>query len=349
MPARFRVLPSNEDVPARGGAVAAGPLVEREVEITHAGDEIRVGRRSDVELPLPFPALSAVHARLIRKEASWFVEDAGSTNGTWLGGERLASGARRPLEPGAELRLGNVRLRFDGEGPPRGSRDGVPEGTGTIARRLVDDLFADAALGAPTVRVERGASPRRLPLTRVGHPYVVGRAETCALPLGVEEVSREHAAFVRDAEGVVVRDLGSKNGVVVAGRRIESQRRLSDGDVVEIGPVALALEDPVDRYLRQLEEAPVATVVAPAVATVVAPVVATVVAPAVASVVAPVVAPVVARAEAEPPAAPVPTSAPSRPASRGLTSAGFAAAVGAVVLLLLALVVAVALLLPSPS
>ncbi len=80
----------------------------------------------------------------------------------------------------------------------------------------------------------------------------MGRAETCALPLGVEEVSREHAAFVRGAAGVVVRDLGSKNGVVIAGARVAGERTLADGDVIEVGPVALRLDDPVSRYLRAL-------------------------------------------------------------------------------------------------
>jgi hypothetical protein len=61
---------------------------------------------------------------------------------------------------------------------------------------------------------------------------------------------------VRRATGVVARDLGSKNGVVVAGARIDGERALVDGDVLQIGPVTLRLDDPVGRYLRELEAAP---------------------------------------------------------------------------------------------
>jgi pSer/pThr/pTyr-binding forkhead associated (FHA) protein len=248
MPLRFRILPAADDA-ARGAPGVAGPLVEREVEVANGVDEIRVGRRADVELPLPFAALSAVHARLRRGPDGWTVEDAGSTNGTWLDDERLAPGARRAFEWGAELRLASVRLRFEGEGPPAPAA----EGTATVARRLVSDLFAGADAGAPTLSVARGAAPRTLALVALDHPYVVGRGETCALPLDVEEVSREHAAFVRGAAAVVVRDLGSKNGVLVAGTRVAGERALVDGDVVEVGPVALRLDDPVGRYLRALE------------------------------------------------------------------------------------------------
>jgi pSer/pThr/pTyr-binding forkhead associated (FHA) protein len=242
MPVRFRILPADD---ARPGA---GPLVEREVELPEALDEIRLGRRADVELPLPFAALSAVHARLVRAPDGWTIEDAGSTNGTWLDDDRLAPGERRAVEWGAELRLGNVRLRFEGEGPSAAAA----EGTATIARRLVDDLFAGARDGAPALEIVRGAAAGRLALVDLGRPYVVGRAEGCALPLAVEEVSREHAIFVRDAAGVLVRDLGSKNGVVVAGVRVAGERKLADGDVIEIGPVALRLDDPVGRYIASL-------------------------------------------------------------------------------------------------
>jgi len=249
MPLRFRILPA-EDARADG---PAGPLVAREVELPDGLEELRVGRRADVELPLPFAALSALHARLRRGADGWTVEDAHSVNGTWLDGEPLTPGERRAFDRGAELRFGNVRLRFEGDGPA--PAESPLEHTATIARRLVADLLAGATDGAPTLTVVRGAPARSLHLVALERPYVAGRAEPCALPLGVEEVSREHAAFVRDATGVVVRDLGSKNGVVVAGARVAGERRLVDGDVVEIGPVAVRLDDPVGRYLRELEGA----------------------------------------------------------------------------------------------
>jgi pSer/pThr/pTyr-binding forkhead associated (FHA) protein len=302
MPARFRVLPS----PGPAGSGAAGPPVEREVEVGDAA-VIRLGRRADLELPLPFAALSAVHARVRRQGGGWVVEDAGSTNGTWLGGERLASGDPRPLAPGAELRLGNVRVRFEGEG----ASPGAPEGTGTIARRLVDDLFGGGAGTAPSVRVVEGAGAGRLALVHAGRAYVVGRSEACALPLPVDEVSREHAALVRDAAGVVVRDLGSKNGVSVGGARVVGERRLADGELVRVGTVTLAFEDPAERYLRELADAPQAPPASPA------------------------------PLPAETSAAPAPAPAPPRPRA----TSRLALLVGVSVLLLLAAAVAAAALL----
>ena len=50
----------------------------------------------------------------------------------------------------------------------------------------------------------------------------------------------------------MVRDLGSKNGILVNGVRVTEQR-LADGDLILMGPLKLRLTDPEDRYLRDLE------------------------------------------------------------------------------------------------
>jgi pSer/pThr/pTyr-binding forkhead associated (FHA) protein len=253
MPLCFRVLPADDTRPA-GRAGVAGPLVEREVVIPDGLPQIRIGRRADLELPLPFAVLSSVHARLTREAADgeWALEDLGSTNGTWLDGRRLAPGERRAVAPGTELGLGTLRLRF--EGPSSAAPSAA--GTATIARRLVDDLFGDAPESAPTVRVVAGAPATALRLATEGRAYVVGRADTCALALPSDAVSREHASFVRRQESVVVRDLGSKNGVLVGGARITGERALSDGDTIAIGPITLTFEDPVSRYLAELARLP---------------------------------------------------------------------------------------------
>lgn len=243
MPVRFRIQP------------ASPRAAERVVDVADPAPELRLGRRADLELPLPFTTLSSIHARVGHDGRSYWLQDAGSTNGTRLAGERLTPGERRPLAPGAEVHLADVCLRFEGAVPA--TTDGLSEpseGTATIARRLVADLFENDVV--PVLAISGGAPPRRLSLTDESHPYLVGRGETCALPLDVEAISREHAAFLRTATGVLVRDLGSKNGVLVNATRITDDHLLSDGDTIQIGPVTLTLEDPISRYLGELAARP---------------------------------------------------------------------------------------------
>ena len=100
-----------------------------------------------------------------------------------------------------------------------------------------------------------GGVPARPPLRleATDRRYVAGRGETCDLQLVSEEISREHAEIVRLWDGVVVNDLGSKNGVRINEVAVSGRRRLRDGDLLQIGPATLRLSDPADRYLRDFE------------------------------------------------------------------------------------------------
>jgi pSer/pThr/pTyr-binding forkhead associated (FHA) protein len=253
MPLRLRVIPPAGLKPGD----RRSPSTERLVEFADDVEEIRIGRRADVELSLPFLALSGLHARLRRKRAgdggrsdAWMIEDLDSKNGTFVNGIRLHQGEQRLMLAGIEVDLAHVRLVFDGHSEAAADA----EGTATIARRLVSDLFLGSpGASAPTLTVVTGtANVSSIKLVERERRYLVGRSKTCDLNLKVDELSREHASFTRGSNGVVVRDLGSKNGILVNGLRIKEQR-LADGDLILMGPLKLRLTDPEDRYLRDLE------------------------------------------------------------------------------------------------
>lgn len=252
MPLRLRVIPRIDPAPAES------PATERIVEFPDEVEEVRIGRRSDLELSLPFKALSSVHARLVHKRAgnagrgnAWLLEDLESKNGTFVGKNRLRPGEQRLLFAGDVLDLGQVKVVFDGHS--KGTAGA--EGTATIARRLVNDLFlASPEASAPTLTVISGApNVETLKLVERDRPYLIGRGQTCDLRFDLDELSRQHASFTRTFNGVVLKDLGSKNGIHVNTVSVINQR-LSDGDLIEMGPLKLRLMDPEDKYLRDLEE-----------------------------------------------------------------------------------------------
>lgn len=242
MPLRFRILPTD------------GTLADRTFELTEDTAEVRLGRQPTFEIELPFPAVSVFHARLFRGESAheWWLEDQGSTNGTWLEDQRLAP--RRPvlIRAGQRMRIGSVDIVFEGwASSVRGD-----ESTATIARRLISDLFSAPGNDAPALQLEAGrATPAILRFTERDRRYTAGRAESCDLVLAGDQASREHAAFERRWDGVFVTDLASRNGVLVNAGTVTATRRLRDGDSVQLGGATLRLTDPEDRYLRQLEAA----------------------------------------------------------------------------------------------
>ena len=96
-PARFSVL--------AGSGLRAGSTVEVTRPAVLGRD-----RESDVHLDGDEFA-SAHHARIDPRPDGVWVSDLGSTNGTFVNGERIAS--ERRLEPGDVLRVGETELRLE--------------------------------------------------------------------------------------------------------------------------------------------------------------------------------------------------------------------------------------------
>jgi pSer/pThr/pTyr-binding forkhead associated (FHA) protein len=69
---------------------------------------------------------------------------------------------------------------------------------------------------------------------------VVGRHPHCDARLDSPRVSRWHCVLTRDGGEVVVRDLGSTNGIWINGRRVESAR-LKPGDEISIAHIRYRL------------------------------------------------------------------------------------------------------------
>ncbi len=64
---------------------------------------------------------------------------------------------------------------------------------------------------------------------------VIGRSRECDLVLAAGDASRRHCEVTRRGDVFVVRDLESRNGTVVNGERVESERALEPGDQIELG------------------------------------------------------------------------------------------------------------------
>jgi diguanylate cyclase (GGDEF)-like protein len=76
------------------------------------GCSVVLGRDEDVDIPLPKEiTLSRQHAVITNEAGQLWLEDLGSTNGSWVSGEVVTG--RRRIEPGEAIRLGDVVLRVD--------------------------------------------------------------------------------------------------------------------------------------------------------------------------------------------------------------------------------------------
>ena len=89
--------------------------------------------------------------------------------------------------------------------------------------------------------------------------HTIGRDPRCSIRLDDASVSRRHARIrVAGAGSALLTDLESTNGTFIRGRRITTERPLSDGDTVTIGSVPLKFRAgpetlPVTRRVRRGE------------------------------------------------------------------------------------------------
>lgn len=87
----------------------------------------------------------------------------------------------------------------------------------------------------------------------------LGRAEDNHIVLAGENVSRQHGRLVLDGDTLVIEDTGSRNGILLNGRRIDGKAILREGDVIEIGENRLAVfyfKERHSLYERKISELP---------------------------------------------------------------------------------------------
>jgi DNA-binding winged helix-turn-helix (wHTH) protein len=68
----------------------------------------------------------------------------------------------------------------------------------------------------------------------VDKTLILGRDSTCGIVIPERQVSRYHARITPTEEGVILEDMGSKNGTYRNGEKINTPVALQDGDTIQI-------------------------------------------------------------------------------------------------------------------
>lgn len=202
-------------------------------------DEVTIGRKEGNTIRLTERNVSRKHAKLRRVNGVFLVSDLKSFNGVRVNGRRIE--AETELKSGDQVVIGDYQLSLQFEGTEQ-----VDTGPTTTAPMVVPATNdGPTALVAAPPPVEAGP-PARLVMVSPPAPGAefaltrpklrIGRAEDLEIWVNHRSISREHAEVTVENGQVLIRDLGSSNGVRVNGTDTK-QGAIQPGDVVELGQV----------------------------------------------------------------------------------------------------------------
>jgi pSer/pThr/pTyr-binding forkhead associated (FHA) protein len=113
------------------------------------GERTTIGRVEDNAFQIAEPSVSSRHCEILLRGSEVVVKDLGSTNGTFINGEKITEGV---LKPGQTLRLGNIELKLDAPGAPAPSAPSAPPATAPASPPPPKKEPAKAAAGGVSMQ-----------------------------------------------------------------------------------------------------------------------------------------------------------------------------------------------------
>ena len=204
-------------------------------------DSFTIGRKADNDLPIEDHTVSSHHARIVRIQSVYFVEDLKSTNGTMLNGKPIERGQLRDTDV---IAIGQHRLIFQDNGPSPAMVSALSpadlEQTVVINSK---DLHTGASSMAAKVVVTSGKTDRvEYHLTKPAN--LIGAEKGAAIQL-TGWFAPKAAALISNRGGVYSIS-PSKDGkkLLVNGEPVSGQVQLKNNDVIEVAGVAMTFYPP---------------------------------------------------------------------------------------------------------
>jgi adenylate cyclase len=179
--------------------------------------------------------VSSRHARLSVENGECWIEDLGSTNGTWLGRARIAARAR--VAPGALIRVGQTTIRIEDIPAAAGSSpscpDGIPETEKPAAvveagQSLLDLVLAGSGGGAARFRLS-AAYELSAALGEIDNLEGMASTLLSHLPLAFPQAARSGHSGLLVGKDLVLKAFRPENEAptcsLTLARRVAAERR----------------------------------------------------------------------------------------------------------------------------
>ncbi|HLZ33941.1 MAG TPA: FHA domain-containing protein [Nitrospira sp.] len=200
-----------------------------------ARDSFTIGRKADNDLTIDDHTVSGHHARIVRIQSVYFLEDLKSTNGTFLNGK---TAERAQLRDADVITIGRHRIIFqESASAPAAASAASIDLEHTIAISSTDTR-AGLSTTTATVLVTAGKTERlEYHLTKPAN--LIGSQDGAGIRL-TGWFAPKSAALISSRGGNY--SISPSQGIkklLVNGKEVSGQQQLKDGDVIEVAGVSM--------------------------------------------------------------------------------------------------------------
>jgi pSer/pThr/pTyr-binding forkhead associated (FHA) protein len=218
--------------------------VIREVPLDR--EQFTIGRKPDNDVVIDNPAVSGHHAKLSRVQAVYFLEDLGSTNGTFVNEKKID---KRQLKDGDRVTIGKHVLLYEDEAkglalPPAQAAD--TDKTMILDTQKQRELLKAEQTMQPKPKerigvlqvLSGGTDKKEYQLT--GRIVLIGSQDGSTVKLTGWFAPKVAAMISRRPAGYNISLSEDGKKVLVNGTPIQGRADLKDGDLLEVAGVKMS-------------------------------------------------------------------------------------------------------------
>ena len=198
-------------------------------------EPVTIGRKADNVLAIEDPAVSGHHARIVKVQAVFFLEDLKSTNGTAINGRPIT---RQQLRDADVITIGQHRLVFQ-EYATVNTAAAAPfvDMDRTTVLRGTDRTPDGPTLTAKVLIVAGKTDRLEYPLAK--QVNVIGSQDGAAIRLTGWFAPKSAATIARRGQSYSISPSRCAKSLLVNGTDVVGQQDLKDGDQIEVAGVKL--------------------------------------------------------------------------------------------------------------
>ena len=212
-------------------------------ETPFSGDAVTVGRGAGNDIMIDNPAISSRHAKILREKDFIVLEDLGSTNGTFVNGEKIRKAVINSTD---NITMGKHELKLSWEQGTGGFDSEAGSGSQPVISSLDKTMIftkgpgkgaaGKAAVGGFAV-MEAGLAKERIPMT--DRVTTIGKSSDALIKIKGLLAPKVAALVNRSDRGYVLTSSDAKKPAIINDKKIDKPYILKNGDIVEIGGLTL--------------------------------------------------------------------------------------------------------------